>query len=127
MIRHPLLLSAVISASLLASAARAAEPSPPTKHTFAIGDTDFLLDGQRIQIRCGEVHAARVPMEYWRDRLRRAHAMGLNAVCAYLFWNTHEPKQGQFNWAGQADVAQFCRIAQEEGLWVILRPGPYAC
>ncbi|HVT80812.1 MAG TPA: beta-galactosidase family protein, partial [Phycisphaerae bacterium] len=128
--RH-LSLAAFLAASALAAAAHAqtapAAPKPPAAHTFAIGDTDFLLDGQRLQIRCGEVHAARVPMEYWRDRLRRAHAMGLTTVCADLFWNMHEPKQGQFNWSGQADVAQFCKIAQEEGLWVILRPGPYAC
>lgn len=104
-----------------------APAAPAARHTFAIGDTDFLLDGQRLQIRCGEVHAARVPAEYWRDRLRRAHAMGLNTVCAYLFWNMQEPKEGQFNWTGQGDIAQFCKIAQEEGLWVILRPGPYAC
>ena len=56
-----------------------------------------------------------------------AKAMGLNTVCAYLFWNLHEPKPGEFVWTGQADDAEFCRIAQEEGLWVILRPGPYAC
>ena len=54
-------------------------------------------------------------------------AMGLNTVCAYLFWNLHEPRPGEFNWTGQADVATFCRIAQQEGLWVILRPGPYSC
>ena len=53
--------------------------------------------------------------------------MGLNTVCAYLFWNLHEPKPGTFNWTEQADVAEFCRLAQQEGLWVILRPGPYAC
>jgi beta-galactosidase len=96
-------------------------------HTFAIGENDFLLDGQRFQIRCGEVHAPRVPREYWRHRLQMAKAMGLNTVCAYLFWNMHEPKPGEFNWTGQADAAEFCRIAQQEGLWVILRPGPYAC
>jgi beta-galactosidase len=96
-------------------------------HTFSIGTNDFLLDGQRFQIRCGEVHAARVPPEYWRHRLQMAKAMGLNTVCAYLFWNMHEPSPGEFNWKGDANVAQFCRIAQEEGLWVILRPGPYAC
>jgi beta-galactosidase len=96
-------------------------------HTFAIGTNDFLLDGQRMQIRCGEIHAARVPREYWRHRLQMAKAMGLNTVCAYLFWNLHEPKPGEFVWTGQADDAEFCRIAQEEGLWVILRPGPYAC
>jgi beta-galactosidase len=97
------------------------------KHTFAIGTNDFLLDGQRLQIRCGEIHAARVPMEYWRHRLQLAKAMGLNTVCAYLFWNMHEPHPGEYVWTGQADDAEFCRIAQEEGLWVILRPGPYAC
>ena len=98
-----------------------------TTHTFAIGTNDFLLDGNRFQIRCGEIHAARVPMEYWRQRLQMAKAMGLNTVCAYLFWNLHEPKPGEYVWTGQADDAEFCRIAQEEGLWVILRPGPYAC
>jgi beta-galactosidase len=56
-----------------------------------------------------------------------AKAMGLNTVCAYLFWNQIEPRLGQFDWSGQADLAEFCREAQQEGLWVILRPGPYSC
>jgi beta-galactosidase len=99
--------------------------SPP--RAFAIGDDAFLLDGQPFVIRCGEVHAARVPKEYWRHRLQLAKAMGLNTVCAYLFWNVHEPRPGEFNWSDRADVAEYCRIAQELGLWVILRPGPYAC
>jgi beta-galactosidase len=118
----------------LACAFTAASPSvadtagsSTATHTFAIGTNDFLLDGQQFQIRCGEIHAARVPKEYWRHRLQMAKAMGLNTVCAYLFWNMHEPKPGEYVWTGQADAAEFCRIAQEEGLWVILRPGPYAC
>src|SRR5579863_7245905 len=114
-------------ACLIAAGVRAADIAPATSHTFAIGTNDFLLDGQRFQIRCGEIHAARVPMEYWRHRLQMAKAMGLNTVCAYLFWNLHEPRPGEFVWSGQADDAEFCRIAQEEGLWVILRPGPYSC
>jgi beta-galactosidase len=97
------------------------------RHTFAIGTNDFLLDGQRFQIRCGAIHAARVPAEYWRHRLQMAKAMGLNTVCTYLFWNQIEPRPGGFDWSGQADVAEFCRIAQSEGLWVILRPGPHSC
>ncbi len=122
------LLSALATfACALVAVASAAQPGPQPSHTFAIGTNDFLLDGQRLQIRCGEIHAARVPMEYWRHRLQMAKAMGLNTVCAYLFWNLHEPKPGEFVWTGQADDAEFCRIAQEEGLWVILRPGPYAC
>jgi beta-galactosidase len=95
--------------------------------TFAIGDMDFLLDGKPFLIRCGEMHFARIPREYWQHRLRMARAMGLNTVCAYLFWNVHEPKPGQFDFSGQADAAEFCRLAQAEGLKVVLRPGPYSC
>ena len=117
----------ILTALALAASGCATEKSVRPTHTFAIGTNDFLLDGQRLQIRCGEIHAARVPKEYWRHRLQMAKAMGLNTVCAYLFWNLHEPKPGEYVWTGQADDAEFCRIAQEEGLWVILRPGPYAC
>jgi beta-galactosidase len=94
---------------------------------FTIGPKDFLLDGKPLQIRCGEMHFARVPREYWKHRLQAIKAMGLNTVCAYLFWNYHEWREGKFDWAGQRDAAEFCRIAQAEGLWIILRPGPYAC
>jgi beta-galactosidase len=92
-----------------------------------VGERDFLLDGKPLQIRCGEMHFPRVPREYWRHRLKAIKAMGLNAVCVYLFWNYHEWREGKFDWRGQRDAAAFCRIAQDEGLWVILRPGPYAC
>jgi beta-galactosidase len=102
--------------------AHAAESS-----TFAIGDSDFLLEGKPFLIRCGEMHFARIPRQYWAHRLRMARAMGLNTVCAYLFWNVHEPEAGQFNFSRDADVAEFCRLAQAEGLRVILRPGPYSC
>lgn len=98
-----------------------------TSQRFAIGETDFLLDGQPIQIRCGEMHFPRVPRDYWRHRLQAIKAMGLNTVCAYLFWNYHEWREGKYDWAGQRDAAAFCRMAQEEGLYVVLRPGPYAC
>lgn len=120
------LLLALVSRPAFLPAARAAEASPAA-HRFEIGANDFLLDGQVFQIRCGELHAPRVPHEYWQHRLRLVKAMGLNTVCAYLFWNLHEPRPGEYDWSGQADVVAFCRAAQAEGLWVILRPGPYAC
>lgn len=119
----PLILLFCLACAWLSPSTNAAS----ARHTFEIGTNDFLLDGQKFQIRCGEIHAARVPKEYWRQRLRMAKAMGLNTVCAYLFWNLHEPKPGEHDWSGQADDVEFCRIAQEEGLWVILRPGPYSC
>ena len=94
---------------------------------FATGETDFLLDGKPFQVRCGEMHFARVPREYWGHRLKAIKAMGLNTVCAYLFWNYHEWREGKYRWEGQRDAVEFCKMAQAEGLWVILRPGPYAC
>ena len=96
-------------------------------HTFSIGETEFLLDGKPFQVRCGEMHFARIPKPYWRHRIRMCRAMGLNAVCAYLFWNNHEQTPGTFDFTGERDAAEFCRIAQEEGMWVMLRPGPYVC
>ena len=73
------------------------------------------------------MHYARIPRAYWRDRLRMAKAMGLNTITTYVFWNVHEPRPGVYDFSGNNDVAEFIREAQQEGLYVILRPGPYAC
>jgi beta-galactosidase len=121
-----LLLQGITLASL-AGQAQAQAQGQAASQRFTVGHDAFLLNGQPLQIRCGEMHFARVPREYWQHRLKLIKAMGLNAVCAYLFWNYHEWREGKFDWAGQRDAAEFCRLAQQEGLWVILRPGPYAC
>ena len=96
-------------------------------HTFAWQGQHFLLDGKNLQILSGEMHYARVPRPYWRRRMRLMKAMGLNTLTTYVFWNLHEPKPGVFDFSGNLDLASFLRTAQEEGLWVILRPGPYIC
>ena len=114
------LLLALLAAALPVSARR---PS----HTFAVGDSAFLLDGKPLQIIAGEMHYPRIPRADWRQRLRMARAMGLNTVSAYVFWDVHEPRPGVFDFSGNADVAEFVREAQQEGLWVVLRPGPYVC
>lgn len=99
-----------------------------TKHTFALSRDDFLLDGKPFQIRAGEIHPFRVPAEYWRHRIRMAKAMGLNAISAYVFWNYLEPEEGEFDFkTGNHNLSQFIKTCQEEGMWVILRPGPYCC
>ncbi len=89
---------------------------------FAIGDTNFLLDRKTFQIKTGEIHPSLIPHQYWDDRLRIIHAMGSNMVSIYVFWNVQEPREGEFNFKGDADIAEFVRLAQKEGLWVILRP-----
>lgn len=96
-------------------------------HTFVAGHGEFLLDGKPFQIISGEMHYARIPRAYWRDRLRMAKAMGLNSITTYVFWNWHEPEPGVYDFSGNRDVAEFVREAQQEGLYVILRPGPYSC
>src|SRR6201992_607024 len=97
------------------------------KHTFALGDSTFLLDNKPFQLISGEMHCIRIPRAYWRDRMKMARAMGLNTIGTYVFWNADEPEEGKFDFTGNNDIAEFVRIAKEEGLWVILRPSPYAC
>jgi beta-galactosidase len=94
--------------------------------TFEIRET-FYLDGEPFQILSGSIHYFRIVPQYWRDRLEKLKAMGLNTVETYIPWNIHEPKKGQFNFEGIADVAEFVRLAEELGLYVILRPSPYIC
>ncbi len=87
----------------------------------------FLLRGKPFQIISGELEYARIPRAEWRDRLRKVHAMGLNTIAMYVFWNLHEPRPGIYDFSGQNDVAEFIREAAAEGLYVVLRPGPYIC
>ena len=96
-------------------------------HTFALGDSTFLMDGKPFQMISGEMHCTRIPRTYWRDRMKMAKAMGLNTIATYIFWNAEEPEEGKFDFTGNTDVAEFVRIAKEEGLWVIMRPSPYSC
>ncbi|MEB0262453.1 MULTISPECIES: beta-galactosidase family protein [unclassified Mucilaginibacter] len=96
-------------------------------HTFAFGDNDFLLDGNPLQMISGEMHYTRIPRESWRERIKMAKAMGLNTIGTYVFWNAHEPVQGKYDFTGNNDIAEFVRIAKEEGMWVVMRPSPYVC
>ena len=97
-------------------------------HTFQIKDGQFLYDSKPIQIHSGEMHYARIPAPYWRHRLKMLKAMGCNTVATYVFWNYHHPSPGIWDFStGNHNLAEFLRIAKEENLFVILRPGPYAC
>jgi beta-galactosidase len=96
-------------------------------HTFELGDSTFLLDGKPFQMISGELHYLRIPKEAWRHRMKMAKAMGLNTIGTYVFWNIHEPEKGVYDFSGNQDIAAFVKMAQEEGLWVILRPSPYVC
>lgn len=97
------------------------------KHTFEIKNGDFVYDGKPVRIISGEMHYPRIPHQYWRHRMQMLKAMGLNAVATYVFWNIHEPEPGKWDFTGDKNLAEYIKIAGEEGLMVILRPGPYVC
>ena len=106
--------------SILLSASMAARD-------FKVGNKTFLLDGKPFIVKAAEVHYPRIPRPYWEHRIQMCKALGMNAVCIYIFWNIHEQKEGEFNFTGNNDIAEFCRVAQRNGLYVIVRPGPYVC
>ncbi|XP_034234390.1 beta-galactosidase isoform X2 [Thrips palmi] len=87
----------------------------------------FLKDGQPFQMRSGSLHYFRVPRVYWRDRLRKLKRAGLNTVATYVEWSLHEPTPNQFDLGGEANLLHFIQLAEEEGLLVNLRVGPYIC
>ena len=103
------------------SAAAAARPG------FEVRDDAFWLDGQRTQLRAGDVFYQRIHPSLWEDRLRRVAALGLNAIQVYVHWNWHERRPGQFSWDGDADLLKFLETARDVGLLVLLRVGPYTC
>ncbi|HEX8460950.1 MAG TPA: beta-galactosidase family protein, partial [Segetibacter sp.] len=95
--------------------------------TFAVGNKEFLLNGKPFVVRAAELHYPRIPREYWDHRIKLSKAMGMNTVCIYLFWNLHEQQPGVFDFKGNNDVAEFVRLVQKNGMYCIVRPGPYVC
>lgn len=95
--------------------------------TFTVDDKTFLLNGKPFVVKAAELHYPRIPRPYWEHRIKMCKALGMNTVCLYVFWNIHEQQEGRFDFTGNNDVAEFCRLAQRNGLYVIVRPGPYVC
>ncbi|MEO6923312.1 MAG: beta-galactosidase family protein [Acidobacteriaceae bacterium] len=116
----------VISVALpLMSGALFAQTAKPG--SFIVQGDHFLLNGKPVEILSGEIHYARIPRAYWKERMEMAKAMGLNTIATYVFWNVHEPQPGVYDFSGNNDLAAFLKLAQQEHLYVLLRAGPYAC
>lgn len=112
----------IVSILSLSSCQRKAEPG-----TFEAGDKTFLLNGKPFLVKAAEIHYSRIPKEYWENRIQLCKALGMNTLCIYIFWNYHETEEGVFDFSGDKDIAEFCRLAQKNGMYVIVRPGPYVC
>ena len=103
------------------------QAAPKDKGNFSVGKGTFLLNGKPFIVKAAEVHYPRIPQEYWEHRIQMCKALGMNTLCLYVFWNIHEQREGEFDFTGNNDVAAFCRLAQKNGMYVIVRPGPYVC
>ncbi|MFE1949280.1 beta-galactosidase [Streptomyces sp. NPDC059524] len=92
-----------------------------------IEEGGFTLDGAPFRLLSGGLHYFRVHPDQWADRLRKARLMGLNTVETYVPWNLHQPRPDRFVLDGGLDLPRFLELAAAEGLYVLLRPGPYIC
>jgi len=87
----------------------------------------FIFDGKRKFIFSGELHYFRIPPSQWKDRLLKCKRAFLNTLGAYIAWNWHEENEGEFNFKGDRDLNRWLTLAEELGLYIIARPGPYIC
>ena len=122
-----LALMSSLTTGALAATSMSLAPQVDSKNTFATGDKTFLLNGKPFVVKAAEIHYPRIPREYWEHRIKMCKALGMNTICIYIFWNLHEQREGVYDFTGQNDVAEFCRLAKKNDMYVIVRPGPYVC
>lgn len=92
-----------------------------------VKNDSLYLNDNEFNLYSGTIHYFRIHPSQWRDRLLKLKLCGLNTVETYIAWNIQEPVDGQFTNEGFADFEKFISIAEELGLYVIVRPGPYIC
>ena len=97
-----------------------------TTHTVSYDHYSFIIDGRRTYLWSGEFHYFRLPSpDLWRDIFQKMKAAGFNAVSLYFDWDYHSPRPGAYDFTGVRDVDRLLDMAQEAGLYVIVRPAPY--
>lgn len=96
------------------------------KHPHVIRyDADcFTIRDKDVFVYSAALHYCRVPKELWRDRIMKLKLAGFNTIETYVFWNYHEPVEGQVD---MTEIEEFIQLVKELGLWLILRIGPYVC
>ena len=93
--------------------------------TISYDGQSLIVGGRRVWLVSGSIHYARTPHQQWRQRIRAAKQTGLNCIDTYVFWNLHEPRPGVFDFKDDRNLKRFVEIIGEEGMYCILRPGPY--
>ncbi len=113
--------------ALIVSVAGMAQNDSLPRNTFVAGKNTFLLNGSPYVLKAAELHYPRIPRPYWDHRIKMCKALGMNTICMYVFWNIHESEPDKFDFSDNKDIAGFVRLCGENGMNVILRPGPYVC
>lgn len=104
-----------------------ADPTTTLDQGITLDASGIRFEGGPRLMLCASLFYFRLPREQWRARLAQVRASGYTCVDVYLPWNFHETAPGRWSFEGRRDVAAFLDLAQEEGLYVIARPGPYIC
>ena len=127
-----ILAAAVATAAPVASAGATAAPfnvNAPvfgSSHHVSYDKYSLMIDGQRLQVWSGEFHNFRLPSPaLWRDVFQKIRAEGFNTVSLYFSWAYSSPAPGVYRFTGVNDIDLELRMAEQAGLYVIARPGPY--
>jgi beta-galactosidase GanA len=132
-IGHPPPAAAAPNTTAPATAAPATAPNTGTSdarraaaHTVGFDHYSLTLDGRRLYIWSAEFHYWRLPSpDLWRDVLEKLKAAGYNATSIYFDWGYHSPAPGEYDFGGVRDIDRLLDIAEQVGIYVIARPGPY--
>ncbi|EOA38915.1 hypothetical protein CARUB_v10011312mg, partial [Capsella rubella] len=87
----------------------------------------ITIDGHRRILLSGSIHYPRSTPEMWPDLIKKGKEGGLDAIETYVFWNAHEPTRRQYDFSGNLDLIRFLKTIQDQGLYGVLRIGPYVC
>ncbi|XP_014501410.1 beta-galactosidase 16 [Vigna radiata var. radiata] len=85
----------------------------------------LIIDGEHRILFSGSIHYPRSTPQMWPNLIAKAKEGGLDVIQTYVFWNLHEPQQGQYNFRGRRNIVRFIKEIQAQGLYVTLRIGPY--
>ncbi|MBB5057262.1 hypothetical protein HDF16_001947 [Granulicella aggregans] len=98
----------------------------PNGHSLQVNSRYLVLDGKPWLPVMGELHYSRLPESEWEDEILKMKSAGIDVISTYVFWIHHEEIEGQFDWTGQRDLRHFVELCAKHGMYVWLRPGPWA-
>jgi beta-galactosidase GanA len=97
-----------------------------TSHTVTYDSYSLMVDGNRVFLYSGEIHPYRLPSpSLWLDVLQKIKAAGFTGVSSYFDWGCHSAAPGVYDFTGIRNLDQFLDLANQVGLYVTVRPGPY--